>query len=108
MLGSRRNRDFNIYYRTKEFQKIFYQQDKKTAKKALSMWLLLAAKFDIPEFKHCISTFTNWSTEITNIVDTNLSNGFIEGYNNKIKVLKRVSFGIKNFARLRNRILFLQ
>lgn len=96
------------YLLNKEFQKIFYQQDKNAAKKALSMWLLLAAKFDIPEFKHCISTFTNWSTEITNIVNTNLSNGFIEGYNNKIKVLKRVSFGIKNFARLRNRILFLQ
>ena len=54
MLGSRRNRDFNIYYRTKEFQKIFYQQDKNAAKKALSMWLLLAAKFDIPEFKRFI------------------------------------------------------
>ena len=96
------------YLLNKEFYKIFYQNNRKAAKKALSTWLLLAAKFAIPEFKHCISTFTNWSTEITNIVNTDLSNGFIEGYNNKIKVLKRVSFGIKNFARLRNRILFLQ
>ncbi|HHU73359.1 MAG TPA: transposase, partial [Clostridiales bacterium] len=32
-------------------------------------------------------------------------NGTTEGYNNKIKVLKRVSFGIRNFERFRNRIL---
>ncbi|WP_147010930.1 transposase, partial [Herbinix hemicellulosilytica] len=28
-----------------------------------------------------------------------------EGFNNKIKVLKRISYGIKNFERFRTRIL---
>ncbi|MBR3304520.1 MAG: transposase, partial [Christensenellaceae bacterium] len=32
-------------------------------------------------------------------------NGYTEGMNNKIKVLKRVSFGIRNFNRFRTRIL---
>ncbi|WP_308694484.1 transposase, partial [uncultured Veillonella sp.] len=35
------------------------------------------------------------------------SNGFTEGCNNKIKVLKRCSFGIRNFHYFRNRILFI-
>ena len=35
------------------------------------------------------------------------SNGFTEGCNNKIKVLKRVSFGLRNFERFRNRILYI-
>ncbi|MDD4320025.1 MAG: transposase, partial [Acidaminococcaceae bacterium] len=35
------------------------------------------------------------------------SNGYIEGHNNKIKVVKRLSFGIKNFNILRNRILYM-
>ena len=61
-----------------------------------------------PEFKHCITTFTNWRTEIANIVGATISNGFIEGSNNKIKVLKRISFGVQNFERFRNRILNLQ
>ncbi|NLJ89932.1 MAG: transposase, partial [Clostridiales bacterium] len=33
--------------------------------------------------------------------------GATEGFNNKIKVLKRVSYGIKNFDRFRNRILHI-
>ena len=89
------------------FYEIFKEKERKAAKRQLRDWLLLAAELSVPEFKHCITTFTNWSTEIANIVGENISNGFIEGSNNKIKVLKRISFGIQNFRRSRNRILSL-
>lgn len=89
------------------FYEIFRKVTRTEAKKELRDWLLLANQLSIPEFKHCITTFTNWSTEIANIVGENISNGFIEGSNNKIKVLKRISFGFQNFRRLRNRILNL-
>ena len=39
-------------------------------------------------------------------MDAPWSNGFIEGCNNKTKVLKRVCFGMRNFRNFRNRILF--
>lgn len=90
------------------FYEIFRKVTRTEAKKGLRDWLLLANQLSIPEFKHCITTFTNWSTEIANIVGENISNGFIEGSNNKIKVLKRISFGVQNFRRLRNRILSLE
>ncbi|MEG0798766.1 MAG: transposase, partial [Acidaminococcaceae bacterium] len=32
---------------------------------------------------------------------------FTEGIHNKIKVIKRISFGVRNFNRFRNRILYL-
>ena len=35
------------------------------------------------------------------------SNGATEGFNNKIKVLKRVSFGIRNFTHFKARIMLL-
>lgn len=89
------------------FYEIFRKVTRTEAKKELRDWLLLANQLSIPEFKHCITTFTNWSTEIANIVGENISNGFIEGSNNKIKVLKRISFGFQNFRRSRNRILSL-
>lgn len=89
------------------FYEIFKEKERKAAKRQLRDWLLLAAELSVPEFKHCITTFTNWRTEITNIIGENVSNGFIEGSNNKIKVLKRVSFGVQNFRRLRNRVLSL-
>ena len=73
------------------FYEIFRKDTRTEAKKELRDWLLLANQLSIPEFQHCITTFTNWSTEIANIVGENISNGFIEGSNNKIKVLKRIS-----------------
>ncbi|WP_198015698.1 transposase, partial [Brochothrix campestris] len=33
------------------------------------------------------------------------SNGHLGGINNKIKVIKRISFGYRNFSNFRNRIL---
>ena len=40
----------------------------------------------------------NWLPYIVNsFIDKRLSNGFTEGLNNKIKVIKRVGFGYKNF-----------
>lgn len=90
------------------FYEIFRKDTRTEAKKELRDWLLLANQLSIPEFKHCITTFTNWRTEITNIIGENVSNGFIEGSNNKIKVLKRISFGVQNFERFRNRILNLE
>ncbi|OUO47174.1 hypothetical protein B5F80_04455 [Megasphaera sp. An286] len=35
------------------------------------------------------------------------SNGYTEGCNNKIKVLKRISFGIRRYSRFKNRILYI-
>ena len=95
------------YMLKEEFYKIFRKDTRNAAKKELGDWLLLAAKLSIPEFQHCITTFTSWRTEIANIIGETLSNGFIEGSNNKIKVLKRISFGVQNFDRFRNRILHL-
>ena len=37
--------------------------------------------------------------------DLRLTHFLKEKYNNKIKVLKRISYGIRNFERLRTRIL---
>ena len=90
------------------FYEIFRKETRPEAKKELGNWLSLADELSIPEFQHCITTFTNWRTELANIVGETISNGFIEGSNNKIKVLKRLSFGVQNFERFRNRILNLE
>ena len=89
------------------FYSIFKAKTQFEAKNELQNWFFLAEQFNLPEFKHCITTFTKWSNEITSIVEYKLSNGYTEGVNNKIKVLKRISFGIRNFNRFRNRILYL-
>lgn len=89
------------------FYGIFKAKTQFEAKNELQNWFFLAEEFNIPEFKHCITTFTKWSDEITRIVEQKLTNGYTEGTNNKIKIIKRISFGVRNFERFRNRILYL-
>ena len=53
----------------------------------------------------CITAIRNWSTEILNSFEYPYTNGYTEGTNNKIKVIKRNAFGMRDFSRFRNRIL---
>jgi transposase len=88
-----------------DFLEFMHSPDSETAKQRLSMWLYHAENSNIPEFKACITAMHNWSEYILNSFDVPYTNGFTEGCNNKIKVLKRVCYGIRNFETFRNRIL---
>ena len=46
-----------------------------------------------------------WRNEILNYFDYRYTNGFLEGKNNRIKVIKRVAYGYRNGANFRQRIL---
>jgi transposase len=68
-------------------------------------WIKEAECSGIKEFEGCAKTYRNWSKEILNAFKYGLTNGPTEGFNNRIKVLKRISYGIRNFNRFRTRIL---
>jgi len=76
-------------------------------RKAFADWIIEAESIGLTEFKTCITTYRNWYKEILNAFKYGFTNGVTEGYNNKIKVLKRVSYGVRNFNRFRNRILHI-
>lgn len=62
----------------------------------------------IEEFISAAKTIENWLEHIVNsFIDKKYSNGFTEGTNNKIKVIKRNAFGYRNFDILRKRILYI-
>lgn len=52
-----------------------------------------------------LKTFSKLSTYIKNSFRTRLSNGVLEGINNKIKLIKRISYGYRSFFNLRLRIM---
>ena len=59
-----------------------------------SKFEVFVEKLEISEIKESIylgSTFRNWQKEIQNSVKYGINNGFVEGSNNKIKVIKIVS-----------------
>ena len=51
-------------------------------------------KINIPEFIEAAKTISRWKEYILNsFIDDKYSNGYTEGINNKIKVIKRIAFG---------------
>jgi transposase len=102
------NDDLRQAYRLKE---AFYDMchDPKYAQQrtAFYEWIKYAEQVNLSEFKACIAAFRNWSKEILNAFKYGYTNGATEGFNNKIKVLKRISYGVRNFKRFRNRILHM-
>ena len=70
-------------------------------------WIDRNLTSDILELRECAKTYYNWYVEIKNSLEVPYSNGATEGFNNKIKVLKRVCFGFRNFTNFKARILLL-
>ena len=95
------------YFYKEEFLKILSTKDTESAKKSMSEWIQSAENCGIPQFEKCADTMRNWYTGIINSFSTTNTNGFTEGCNNKIKVLKRNAYGYNNFKRFRNRILHI-
>ena len=95
------------HFYKEEFFKVIRSKDSATAKKKLGKWIEFTESCGLEPFEKCAGTMRNWFTGITNSFDTNITNGFIEGCNNKIKVLKRNAYGYRNFKRFRNRILHM-
>ena len=89
------------------FLKILDSKDSNEAKKALIDWIQNAEQCGLEPFEKCAKTMQNWYTGIINSLYYPITNGFTEGCNNKIKVLKRNAYGYKNFNRFRNRILHI-
>ena len=86
---------------------IIHMQEKERATKLLNEWVVRCSMSDIQELRNCAKTYANWIAEIRNSLAVPYSNGPMEGYNNKIKTLKRTAFGFRNFTNFKARILLM-
>ena len=94
-------------YRIKnEFLAVIRSKSSAEGKQRLSDWLFSVETMELPVFDDCTKAYHNWFQEILNSMDVPWTNGYIEGCNNKTKVLKRVTYGMRNFRNLRKRIIF--
>ena len=90
-----------------DFLKIHDRNDRDSAKVGLSDWIHSAYDCGIDRSRKRAQAMINRSTGILNSFCYPVTNGFTEGCNNKIKVLKRNAYGYQNFNRSRNRILHM-
>ena len=96
------------YYLKEEFLDIVHHSKEMEAEKQIDKWISKCISKNIPEFIEAARTISRWKEYIINsFIDERYSNGFTEGINNKIKVIKRVAFGYKSFQLLRGRILYV-
>lgn len=77
---------------------------KAAATAAIKRWMKRVRKSGLDCFDSFLVTMENWFDEITNYFINRLTSGFVEGFNNKVKVLKRRCYGITNLTHLFQRI----
>ncbi|NCU27397.1 ISL3 family transposase, partial [Candidatus Nomurabacteria bacterium] len=93
------------YLLKEKFYDFLRSTDSLQAKERLREFRLHAYVAALEEFDACLKMLQNWEPYILNAFDCPYSNGFTEGVNNKIKVLKRIAFGYRSFRNFRIRIL---
>lgn len=96
-----------VYREKEELLQLIQEEDKVKAIEKLNGWIKRNLESDIPSLRNCAKTYFNWVEEIRNAIKVPYSNGPMEGYNNKIKTLKRVAFGFRNFTNFKARILLM-
>ena len=93
------------YRLREELTDIFDQAYTKAgAKCAIQAWCKRVRKYEIEAFESFLTTLSNWLDEITNYFLERQTSGFVEGFNNRIKVLKRRCYGIFDVERIFQRL----
>lgn len=93
------------YYLKEQFYDFMDSKTRAEAYKKLRKFIISAQVSGLDEFNSCLTMLSNWAKYILNSFECPYTNGFTEGTNNKIKVIKRNAYGYRNFKNFRNRIL---
>ena len=100
--------DENLRWAYSIKEKLYEVNDEKDISKKKELfneWIKYSRSCDLEEFNGHIETFIIWYKYIVNSFNTSYTNGITEGLNTKIKTLKRISYGFRNFNNFRLRIL---
>jgi transposase len=76
----------------------------KQAQAKLRRWIQQVQQSGLHCFDHFLNLLNTWWEEITNYFIQRENSAFVEGFNNKVKVLKRRCYGIFNLKHLFQRI----
>ena len=90
----------------KEAFRVWYRsRDRDEAEAKLVRWENSVREEGPAPFQSLFPMLRLWRQEILNYFDYPYTNGFLEGKNNRIKVIKRMAYGYRNPANFRYRIL---
>lgn len=93
------------YTLREELTAIFNQaQTPEEANRRLHAWVRKVQRHDLSCYDGFIRTLIRHWQRILNYFDARINSGFVEGFNNKIKVIKRRCYGIKKTTTLFQRL----
>nr|WP_162300580.1 transposase [Anaerosacchariphilus polymeriproducens] len=93
------------HYLKEWFYKICQETKYSFQREQFLKWLANAETCGMKDFEDVAATYRRFSKGILSAFKYGITNDPTEGFNNKIKVMKRTSYGIRNFERFRTRIL---
>jgi transposase len=79
--------------------------DRPTAQEQLTNWVQEVEQSGVSGLTKFVTTLRNWWEVILNYFADRLTSGMVEGLNNKLKVIKRLAYGYRNFEHFRLRVL---
>ena len=83
----------------------FERKYDKPAREALSKLIERARQSAQEPLKRMAGTLTRWFEPIVHYIRKRYSNGITEGFNNKIKLIQRMAYGLRNEHNRRKRIM---
>ena len=83
----------------------FERKYEKPAREALSKLIERASQSAQEPLKRMAGTLTRWFEPIVHYIRNRYSNGITEGFNNKIKLIQRMAYGLRNEHNRRKRIM---
>ncbi|UVS63375.1 MULTISPECIES: transposase [Nitrosomonas] len=89
------------------FNELWNMPDKLSAHAFLTQWCNEVNQAGIPAFHAFANTVTSHWSGIIRFVESRLTNGILEGINNKIQLAKRRARGCRNINNFINMIYFL-
>jgi transposase len=87
-----------------EFRDLLQIPDVKESIEALNHWYENVSQAKLNLFYRAKGTVKRWEQHIINYFKTRITNGFAEGLNNKIKLIKRIGYGVPKVENLKRRV----
>ena len=85
------------YFVKEKVREMYECKTKSEAERKLGMLLSQLEHHEVGKLKEMRDTLIRWKPYILNFFERRTTNAFIEGCHNKIKLVKRMSYGFRNF-----------
>lgn len=94
-----------LYMWKEEIYKLYRIKGYRRAELSLNTTLLAMKLSQLPEIRRLSKTLLKWKKEILNYFEMPLTNGRVEGFNNKASLVRKRGFGYRNPNNYRLRLL---